>query len=268
MKTSSGREKRQPWEDLFDSHHLSHDISKLFDDDIITTLTSLMGEKSKPWAIRKGLDVVVRDYLWSRFFATRRAPGEMEWKRIVRFKQAADNFARELNGLMENGNADQRLLIDFHDRAANSKEPEFESFLHLSNEGGPNSPLVQLQYMVSSLSDAAERLTNEATLPEGASIEQRSSAYLDKIMWLAKPADKRGAESFCIDQAIKSFVRVWKMNSYKRFTGGKYHPEIGSHVGDAIEATHLVFHTLDATITQKRIATIIQKNYGLRKKVQ
>lgn len=268
MRTSTNKEIRQPWEDLFDSHHLSKDISKLFNDDIIETLGLLMGEKSKPWAIRKGVDIVVRRYLWARFFITRHAPGKMEWNRLNRFRQAAENFSRELNILMSNGNADQRLLIDFYDRANRSNEPENRALQNLSIEGGPNSPLVQLQFMATALADSASNLVVDPALPANATEKQRATAYLDTIMWMAKPDDKRRGEAFCIDEAIKGFVRVWKMNSDKRFTGGKYHSETGSHIGDAVEATHLVLNTLDASITQKRTATIIQKNYGLQKKVQ
>lgn len=244
-----------PWQWLNESDDLNRDTLILFDVEKINRLVDLMGDKAKPWALKRGLQSTVRHYLAARLFASRRTPGKAEWQRIVRFGEAAKAYAKALEGLAANGGADQRIILDLAFIPEGRAQAGDNLFKVMLEQGGPGSPLRKLQQLVEATADAADRLAIE---PFEANADDSAAAYHDLVAQIATPDDKRRIEAFCLLEATKAFYRVWRMNSRKPFNAGKYYADIGEFVGDAISATHLVMTTLDPLITHRRVATAIR----------
>lgn len=112
MKTD--KSNQPAWEWLSASDNLKRDTLVVFDERKLTKLIELMGPKSELAAVKAGLQMIVTHYVQARFFAPSRAAGKAEHKRMLRFGEAATVYAKALEGLMTNGNADQRLILDIH----------------------------------------------------------------------------------------------------------------------------------------------------------
>ena len=249
------RNELPAWQWLNESDDLDRDILILFDDAKLERLVKIMGPRAKVRALKRGLRIAVRHYLAGRFVAATRRPGKAEWKRMVRFGEVAKSYAKALEGLMANGNADQRLIIDLANTPKDRIGPGELRFTQMFEQSGPRSPLRQLQQLVEATAASADRLAVEPFASEN---ENATEEYQQIISWLATPDDKRRTEAFCLTEALKAFRRIWNMNSDKAFSGGKYYSDIGGFVGDAIQAAHLVMTTLDPLVTERRIATAIR----------
>ena len=247
---------RPAWEWLSESDNLERDTLLVFDEHKLARLMDLMGPKSELPAIKSGLQMTITRYLQARLLAPSRAPGKAERKRMLRFEEAAKSYAKALEGLMANGNADQRLILDIYfapkDRIGDG-ELQLQRKL---DEGGPRSALRQLQRQVEATSRSAHRLAIEPFEDETGGTD---AAYQEMIAPLSKPDDKRRIEVFCLTEGLKAFQRVWIANSDKPFNAGKYYSDIGGFVGDAIAATYLVMNMIDPIFTERRIARVIRE---------
>jgi hypothetical protein len=254
MTTDSS--SQSAWEWLSESDDLKRDMLIVFDEQKLARLSELLGPKSELAAIKSGLLMTAQHYLGARALASRRKPGAAEWKRMVRFGELAKSYAKALDGLMANGNADQRLVLDLLNPPEGRVELGEILFHRMFEEGGPRSPLRQLQRLVEATARAADRLTVE---PFDDETEDVSAAYQEMIAIFATPQDKRHVELFCLKEGLTAFQRVWLENSDKPFNAGKYYSDVGGFVGDAISAAHLVMNTLDPVFTERRIATVIRE---------
>jgi hypothetical protein len=237
---------RPAWEWLNESDNLERDTLVVFDEHKLARLIDLMGPKSELAAIKSGLQMTIIHYLQARFLAPRRTPGKAERKRMLRFGEAAKSYAKALEGLMTNGNADHRLIFDLYfapEGRIGAGELQLQRML---KEGGPRSALRQLQRQVEATARSAHRLAIEPFEDETGGTE---AAYQEMIAPLSKPDDKRRVEVFCLTEALNAFQRVWLANSDKPFNAGKYYSDIGGFVGDAIAATYLVMNTIDPIFT-------------------
>jgi hypothetical protein len=156
---------------------------------------------------------------------------------------------------MTSGAADKRVLINPLDATFNLGQSQPSLFRSLAELGGPGSLLPQIKQLVDLLVESAQ---NAVEVAEGDNAAELRADYLKKIGLFTTPDDKRNLDRACLLEGTKAFARYWRAVSKKPFNAGKYYPEAGQHIGAAVEAMHLVFATIDPTITERRIATIIR----------
>lgn len=247
--------ERPPWRQLYDSMNLDADILALFDDDKIALLCVLAGPRARAWSARRGIRSAVRNYLWARFLFPERAAGAAEWSRMLRVAETGERFARELSGLMTSGDAQKRVLIDPLDSAFVQHPEQRSLFRALAERGDPGSILRQIKTLVDLIALGAR---NAVVIAEGEDVAERRADYHEKVAWITTPGDKRNLDKACLLEGTKAFARYWRAVSDNPFNAGKYYPETGRHIGAAVEAMHLVFSTIDPTLTERRIATAIR----------
>lgn len=256
MNNQSTGKHPAPWQKLLLSDDINRDILALYSEEKITEIARLMGDGARKWAIKRGLIYTVQNYLVARFIIPERAPSKAEWNRFVRFQQAATAYANALKGLMENGAAYQRMVLDLAMLPEALEGPGNRQFKKMFKSEGPASPLNRLRELTEATAASSQRLIELGTSdsPEGS-----QSAYLENVAYVIGPDDPRRVDYFCTLEAAKAFWRVWRICSDKPFNGGKYYSEVGGFVGDAIQATHQVIATIDPKITQRRVAEAMRE---------